>query len=390
MKRMMGWVMGLGLGLGLAACTVPGLEELGPFGCQSASDCAEGYTCVAKQCARTGSEPGPSDAGGTDAGETDAGETDAGAPDAGTPDAGTPDAGPDTTPPSLTLTVPTPTLRSPSNGTVYAEVGSDGNPLAAAWRRDQEVTVELRTDSPQPISLSLKGTDGRSVTVDVTPIAGCSERQCARATLQMWKPRMDTARGTFTLSARVEDEAGNPAVREVSVPVTRFKWAYTVFPSGETNNAVDGPPAIGSKGLVYVTTYFSELTALDPDGQDGNRITQGEGTPVVGKLSDGREILYVRQYDNASTSNYLATVDTATGNQLAQCPESRVANLYFGGTLAVTKLRSNDEGVVGTACNESSSPCTPAFYLLRGNASGTGKQCQVISTSIGSSERGNM
>ena len=186
---------------------------------------------------------------------------------------------------------------------------------------------------------------------------------------------MDTARGTFTLSAawRTRRQSRRPGGQR---PGTRFKWAYTVFPSGETNNAVDGPPAIGSKGLVYVTTYFSELTALDPDGQDGNRITQGEGTPVVGKLSDGREILYVRQYDNASTSNYLATVDTATGNQLAQCPESRVANLYFGGTLAVTKLRSNDEGVVGTACTSPLLPARP-----RSTCSGATRPARASSVS---------
>lgn len=301
MMRRVGWVGMCLLGLGAeSACTVPDLSTLGPFACDDSSSCASGYTCVRGQCVSNQSP-----------------------------------AATDTTPPTLTLSVPSPQSKAPVGKTTYTEVGTDGKPLPPAWRRDEVVTVELRTDSTLALSVSLTGTDGQAVAVDVAPFTeGCDVPQCARAQLPLWKPRLDAARGALTFTATATDEAGNTTVQQASLPVTRWKWAYAAFDASD-DNSVEATPAVGATGTLYVTTYNTTLSAVGPDGVElWSKPNGGEGTVVVGSPGDGREILYARGYWTSSRSGegaQLVVYDAATAATsapLTMCP-SRVANLYI-------------------------------------------------------------
>lgn len=393
MNRWLGWMIA-GAAL-LAGCSVPDLEALGPFTCEDSSACAPGFTCAAGRCVRPGEVPvgpgpgnvdGGADGGGVQPGGEDGGGTQPGGTDGGT-DGGTQPA--DTTPPTLEVFVPTlPSTPGASGSTSYAELGSDGKALPAAWLRDQEVSVELRTDTSLPLSFRVTGTDNVAVTMPVTPFtSGCSAPQCARAAVRMWQPRLDAMRGALSYEITARDEAGNTTTRTGTFPVTRWKWSYTVFAASNLDNSIEATPGIGELGTVYFGTYYTDLMALAPDGKAlWPSFLRGEGAPVVGMLEDGREIIFVRNYwqeDSGNRGHMLYAYDPATRALLGSCPSTQVNELWID-SYALTSLGKFNSGVVAPAHSQP----LASLLLLRGGASSS-SPCQRLSTSFWPSSRGN-
>ncbi|MBM7115109.1 hypothetical protein [Archangium primigenium] len=394
MRRVLGvlaWVMWGGL-----ACTVPELASLGSFPCDSTSACAPGYVCVSGQCVPPGAEPEP----GTPPGPGPQPEPDAGTGPQPEPDAGTepqPDAGPgpqpepgEESPPTLAVSVPSPPSNPPASGrTTYTELGSDGRALSPAWKRDQQVVVEARTSASAPVVFELKGTDGRSVTVDGVPYtSGCAARQCVRATLPLWKPRMDAARGSLTLVVTARTATGVPTVFEQALPVTRWKWAYSVFDgsSGSGSNRLDDSPGIGANGTVYVTTYYTQVVAVSPSGRAlWNSPLQGEGAPIPSVQADGRELLYVRSYAelNGNSGHQLYVYDLASRSLVGQCPSRLNNGLWFDSTVLGTS-----NGVENAFAVTYGS--TGAILALGSGSSSRPSACAFVQRDVKSSERGNL
>ncbi|ATB27012.1 hypothetical protein MEBOL_000447 [Melittangium boletus DSM 14713] len=344
------------------ACTVPDLSTLGPFSCEDSNACAKGYVCVSGRCSPSGTKPEPEPE-----------------PDDGLP-------------PTLGVSVPPPPESpAPEGRTTYTEVGLDGRPLPAAWRRDQEVPVELSTNSSVPLVLEVKGTDGQGVRVDAVPFSeGCAARQCVRAALPLWKPRLDASRGMLTFVATARSRAGLTTVHEQALPVTRWKWAHAVFDANSDNeeNSLDSAPGIGAKGTVYVTTYFTELIALSPEGRAlWTSPLEGEGAPVVSPQADGRELLYVRWYGESDRGggHQLYVYDVATRGLLGQCPQRLNARQWFDSFV----LGDVGGGVEG-AMTATYGGATGAFLALTGGASGSAPQCQFVQRELKPSERGNL
>ncbi len=98
----------------------------------------------------------------------------------------------DTTPPTFAVAVP------PADAGMATDGGATyGDPdLANAWRRDQVVPVEIRTNEPNldpsTLTVALKGTDGGvAPAVGVASLTGaCDAGFCGVAQLKLWEPRL--------------------------------------------------------------------------------------------------------------------------------------------------------------------------------------------------------
>ena len=167
----------------------------------------------------------------------------------------------DSTPPVVTAVVAPPS-RSGETGFTVADPSS-----ANAWRRD-EVAV-LRVTSTEPINaadsrISMQGPSGAAVLAPaLSPVTPCAQPACAETGLELWRPTLDAFRGTFAVSVTVADAAGNTATTNVTVPVTRWKWAFDA-----ASGPVSSTPAVGGRGVVYFGTRDSsgQVFALNPQG----------------------------------------------------------------------------------------------------------------------------
>jgi hypothetical protein len=269
--------------------------------------------------------------------------------------AAVPDGGPsatvtvkvDRTAPAITFLVPNPVIPGdPSGRTTYYDSGVGG---VLAWRRDQEVTVEVQVRDPHvdPASLTLavQGTDGVSLPVTLASSSPCVANHCAKGVVKLWMPRFDAFRGQMKLVASARDTVGNTKTENGTIPVTRWKWAYSA------TDSITSTPAIGARGTVYLSTR-STLAALSPDGQEKWEAKPGTtyvSTPVVGQLRDESfEVVYVAAGSTSATMSLYAYNGTQ-GNLETRCPSWSGASELMGSlTLLTTSSGGREvETVVG-------------------------------------------
>jgi hypothetical protein len=299
--------------------------------------------------------------------------------------AAVPDGGPgatvtvnvDRTPPAIAFVVPNPTFPSDTTGrTRYPDPNA-----ATAWRRDQEVRVEVRVTDPNvdPTSLTLqvKGTDGVSRPVTLTASTPCGVNHCAQGTVKLWEPRFDTFRGQLALVASARDKVGNEKTENGSIPVTRWKWSHELYDYVET------VPAIGDRGTLYVSAR-SRLVALTPEGKLKWEVQPASsylGTPVVGQpRPDGfgktTEIVYIAAGVNGSSYPALYAYDGELGQLRTSCP---LSGSYNGGnitgslTLLTTPFGASEREAVVAFLQGSSN--TNRFVAIQPDAETSTERC---------------
>jgi len=243
----------------------------------------------------------------------------------------------DTTGPSFAVFVPPADAGVPAGGTTYADPA-----LANAWRRDQVVPVEIRTNEPHldvgSVTVTLVGTDGGSApAVAVTPLSGsCDAGFCGVAQLNLREPPFDAFRGTMTVDVQGEDTVGNAGGGSATVNVTRWKWAFD-----GAAGAIRSGPAIGLAGTVYLGTANTngKVFALTPEGalRWESQVGAVVGGPVVGAADGGTELVYVGA--NSTNDGSLYALQSGDGGTLLRC--TMPVNGAFEGALAL--------GTTGTA-----------------------------------------
>ncbi|ATB28958.1 hypothetical protein MEBOL_002407 [Melittangium boletus DSM 14713] len=258
----------------------------------------------------------------------------------------------DGTGPVFEVTVPSREAGVADGGTTF----TDSDPTYAdAWRRDQIVPVEIRTNEPHldpsQLKVSLRGTDGGlASTVDVVPFTGsCDAGFCGTAELKLWEPAFNTFRGSMPIVVDGRDTVGNvgstnPA--DAKVAVTRWKWAFAAQPG-----IIRSTPAVGQTGYIYFgTTTGSDgkVVALGPDGYAQWSFPLGavEGGIAVGANDAGTELVYV----GARTSNgaSLYALSGSNGSTFKKCPGANASDTFGAGTL----IGGIGVGSLGTASAE--------------------------------------
>jgi hypothetical protein len=282
----------------------------------------------------------------------------------------------DTTPPTFTVTVPAADAGMSDGGTTYADPS-----LANAWRRDQLVPVEIRTNEPNldssTLTIVLRGTDGGGApAVGVTPLAGpCDAGFCGVAQLKLWEPPFNAFRGAMTVDVRGEDKVGNVGSASSSVNVTRWKW---VFNAG--GFSIKSTPAIGAQGTVYVGNAGAgtgSMFALTPEGslKWESQVGAVIGGPVVGASDGGTELVYVGA--NNSTNGVLYTLQSGDGGTRLSCP---LASGSFEGALALGRTTSSQVETAVTVYNGS------AGAVIVGIRPGAGVSCPLVESIAGGKE----
>lgn len=242
----------------------------------------------------------------------------------------------DTTAPVFTVTVPTADAGVPDGGTTYADPS-----LANAWRRDQLVPVEIRTNEPNldpsTLTVTLQGTDGGvAPEVRVTPLTGpCDAGFCGVAQLKLWEPPFDAFRGSMAIAVRGADKVGNAGNAASSVSVTRWKWVFDASAGG--GFSIKSAPAIGMQGTVYVGTAGSSagrVFALNSEGalKWESQVGAVVGGPAVGASDGGSELVYVGA--NTANNGVLYALQSSDGGVRLSCP---MGNGSFEGSLALGK-----------------------------------------------------
>ncbi|QRN99405.1 hypothetical protein JRI60_10465 [Archangium violaceum] len=306
--------------------------------------------------------------------------------------AAVPDGGPsatvtvnvDRTPPAVTLVVPNPTFPTDTSGRAqYADPN-----VPNAWRRDQEVRVELQVKEPHvdssSLTLEVKGTDGVSKAVALTPSTPCSVNFCAQGTVNLWESRFDAFRGQMELVVNARDTVGNTKTVNGSIPVTRWKWAYDLFDYVETN------PAIGARGTIYVSAR-SRLLAVTPEGKlkwqslpSNNYLS----TPVVGQPRDNgfggsTEIVYVASGTNGSSYSELYAFDGDLGQLRTGCPLSGSSfngNIHGSLTLLTTPSSTGDKETVVALLQGSAN--SNRFVAIRPDAETSAERCPEFGNAL--------
>jgi hypothetical protein len=242
----------------------------------------------------------------------------------------------DTTAPVFTVTVPTADAGVPDGGTTYTDPS-----LANAWRRDQMVPVEIRTNepnlAPSTLTVTLRGTDGGvAPEVGVTPLTGlCDAGFCGVAQLKLWEPPFDAFRGAMAIDVRGADKVGNAGNVSSSVNVTRWKWVFDASAGG--GFSIKSAPAIGTQGTVYVGTAGSSagrVFALNSEGalKWESQVGAVVGGPAVGASDGGSELVYVGA--NTANNGVLYALQSGDGGVRLSCP---MGNGSFEGSLALGK-----------------------------------------------------
>ena len=230
----------------------------------------------------------------------------------------------DGTGPVFEVTVPSREAGVADGGTTFTD--SD-LAYANAWRRDQIVPVEIRTNElhldPSQLKVSLRGTDGGlASTVDVVPFTGsCDAGFCGTAELKLWEPAFNTFRGSMPIVVDGRDTVGNvgsTSPADPKVAVTRWKWAFAAQPG-----IIRSTPAVGQTGYVYFgTTTGSDgkVVALGPDGYSQWSLPLGavEGGIAVGASVAGTEPVYVGARTSSGASLYALSGNN--GSTLRKCP----------------------------------------------------------------------
>ncbi|MCY1082196.1 PQQ-binding-like beta-propeller repeat protein [Archangium lansingense] len=227
----------------------------------------------------------------------------------------------DTTGPSFVVVVPQADAGVPGGGTAYGDPA-----LANAWRRDQVVPVEIRTNEPNldlsTVTVTLVGTDGGSVPGgSVTAFAqseSCDAGFCGVAQVKLWEPPFDAFRGTMTVDVQGEDTVGNTGSGAATFNVTRWKWAFDV-----QTGVIKSTPAVSQQGTIYFGTTTGtdgKVFAVSPDGP--KQWETGTGVvvsgPTVGVLNSGVEKVYVG-INPSSTSAALVAFNGSTGAEIVRC-----------------------------------------------------------------------
>ncbi|MFY0528272.1 PQQ-binding-like beta-propeller repeat protein [Archangium gephyra] len=254
----------------------------------------------------------------------------------------------DTTGPSFAVFVPPADAGVADGGTTYA----DPEPgFATAWRRDQVVPVEIRTNEPHldvgSVTVTLVGTDGGSApAVAVTPLSGaCDAGFCGVAQLNLREPPFDAFRSTMTVNVQGEDTVGNAGSGAATVNVTRWKWAFDV-----QTGVIKSTPAISQQGLIYFGTTTGtdgKLFALNPDGPKQWETVTGVvvSGPTVGASNSGVENVYVG-VNPSSTLASLVAFNGSTGAEVVRCDVNKgqiasslvLTQISTGGTSVETAL----------------------------------------------------
>ena len=205
----------------------------------------------------------------------------------------------DTTAPVFQVRVPAADAGVLDGGAVY---GDPSPGFATAWRRDQVVPVEVRTNEPHlergSVTVALQGTDGVTASpVSATAFSeGCDAGYCGRAELKLWEPAFAAFHGPLPIVVRASDRAGNTGGAAPSeVNVTRWKWRYDI-----ASAVITAAPAVGNTGVLYVGTTNGggtdgQMVALSPDGRLLWATSTGAVTasPTVGNTrADGTERVY--------------------------------------------------------------------------------------------------
>lgn len=278
----------------------------------------------------------------------------------------------DRTPPAFAVFVPPADAGVPAGGTTYADPS-----LANAWRRDQVVPVEIRTNEPHldvgSVTVKLVGTDGGSApAVAVTPLSGaCDAGFCGVAQLKLWEPAFDAFRSSLPIVVQGRDVVGNPssASSPSSLDVTRWKW---VFDASSGGALIKTPTAIGEQGTIYFGTAAGSagtVFALRPDGT--KQWDAGTGAvvsgPAVGVINAGVETVYVGVNTSGSDAALLA-LNGSTGAERQRCTgsgqvASNMALMQTSGAAietAVTVLNIGTEGSIRAIRPEASGDKCPS------------------------------
>ncbi|WP_257453502.1 hypothetical protein [Archangium lipolyticum] len=232
----------------------------------------------------------------------------------------------DATPPTFVVTVPPADAGTSGGGTTYGDPESG---FANAWRRDQVLPVEIRTNDPnlEPSSLTvtLRGTDGGfAPAVPVTPFVssqGCDSVFCGVAQVKLWEPPFNAFRGAMQIDVQGKDKAGNAGTGSSSVNMTRWKWVFDASTGGAL---IRTPAAIGAQGTIYVGTAAGSVgtvIAVQPEGRKQWELPVGAvvSGPLVGALSGGGiETVYVGINTSAGDAA-LVSINGSTGAERIRC-----------------------------------------------------------------------
>ncbi len=247
----------------------------------------------------------------------------------------------DTTPPTFTVTVPTADAGGAVGSTSYADPS-----LPMAWRRDQVVPVEIRTNEPSfdsgTLTVVLRTDGGTGSTVNVvafTQGASCDAGFCGVARMNLWEPPFDAFRGQMAVEVRGQDRVGNVGTSSGVVNVTRWKWRHDI-----TGATITATPALGNTGVVYVgTTNGSDndgqLLALSPGGRvlwaaSGGAVV---ASPTVGNVQDGGVERVYAAVRKGSISR-VGFFDSADGGFTAVCNDVNSISILVQSSLAFTQL----------------------------------------------------
>jgi len=274
----------------------------------------------------------------------------------------------DTTGPSFAVFVPPADAGVPAGGTTYADPA-----LANAWRRDQVVPVEIRTNEPHldvgSVTVKLVGTDGGSASaIAVTPLSGaCDAGFCGVAQLNLREPPFDAFRSTMTVDVQGEDAVGNSGSGSALVNVTRWKWAFD-----GAAGAIRSGPAIGSGGTIYLGTNANtsgKVFALNPEGALRWESPVGAvvGGPVVGASDGGTELVYVGA--NSANDGTLYALHGEDGGTRQTCT---TPNGAFEGALALGKTTTAQVETAVSVYNSNSGA------IIVGIRPGASLPCPVI------------
>ncbi|WP_434384191.1 hypothetical protein [Melittangium boletus] len=245
---------------------------------------------------------------------------------------------------------------------------------ASAWKRDQILPVQIRTDEPHldssQLRVSLKGSDGSATTpVEVVPFTtGCDARFCGTARLKLWEPTFNTFRGSMPIVVQGRDTVGNegssnPA--EPKVAVTRWKWVF------DAQGTIRTTPAIGQSGFVYLgmsTGPNGRVFGLKADGRKSWEMSLGavEGGISVGANNAGSELVYVGARTSSGASLYALRGND--GSTLKKCPETG-GGVFGTGTL----IGGIGVGALGA------SPIETAVTIYNGTDSSAGDPSNIVS-----------
>uniref|UniRef100_UPI00406A7F2D hypothetical protein n=1 Tax=Archangium gephyra TaxID=48 RepID=UPI00406A7F2D len=260
----------------------------------------------------------------------------------------------DTTGPAFVVFVPPADAGVSDGGTTYA----DPEPgFATAWRRDQVVPVEIRTNEPNldpsTVMVTLRTDAGTAPAMSVTSFAesqSCDAGFCGLAQVNLWVPTFNAFRGPMNLEVQGADKVGNTGTSSGSVNVTRWKWRHDI-----TGATITAAPVLGNTGVVYVgTTNGSDndgqLLALSPSGRllwsaSGGAVV---ASPTVGNVQDGgTERIYVAHKKGSVIR--VGFYDNSDGGFTAPCTDVNSGSVSVQSSLAFAQVSaaSSSETVYG-------------------------------------------